>query len=90
LGGNEGIWHTVMHEHASMTAQYLRRADLPAGARTLIGRARSRDTLTAAAYSIRRRQWRQFAFYARAGLRYDPLWTLKLIRHAAHRKRLRA
>jgi glycosyltransferase involved in cell wall biosynthesis len=83
FAGNETVWHTVMHEHAAMTAKYLRRADLPTAARTLIRQARTRDTLRAAGYAWRRRQWNQLAFYAATGVRHDALWPLRLLGRAA-------
>jgi glycosyltransferase involved in cell wall biosynthesis len=78
FGSNENIWHTVAREHVRMTHRYLAQNSLPADARRLIRRARTRDTLNAAKYSWTRRQWRYFAFYVRAGMRHDLLWPLRL------------
>ena len=80
FSGNDAVWHTVMHEHAMMTQEFLRRDGLSRVARALIRKARSRDTLVAARYAMRNRQWRHFSFYASAGWRHDALWPLRLLR----------
>jgi glycosyltransferase involved in cell wall biosynthesis len=83
FAGSDSLAHTVMHEHAAMTARYLRNKKLPREIRALLRKAGTRDTVQAAMYALRHRQWRHFAFYARAGVSHDGLWPLKLLRRVA-------
>jgi glycosyltransferase involved in cell wall biosynthesis len=81
FGGDEEIWETVVREHNRMTADYLRQPDLSKRARSLITRARTRETLRMAFRSARDRHWKQLIFYAGAGMRYDAIWPLRFARH---------
>lgn len=82
FGGNEAIWETVVSEHNRMTAGYLCQPALSTRARSLITRARTRETLRVALRAARNRRWRQLVFYAGAGMRYDAIWPLRFARHA--------
>ena len=81
FGGNPEIWETIVSEHNRMTADYLRAATLSKRARSLITRTRTRETLQMAIRSARRRRWQQVVFYARAGMRFDPIWPLRFAGH---------
>lgn len=81
FGGSQAIWDTIVAEHNRMTADYLRQSCLSKRARSLITQSRSRETLHMAIRSARSRHWGQLIFYATAGMRYDPIWPLRFVRH---------
>jgi glycosyltransferase involved in cell wall biosynthesis len=82
FGAGEGVSETVRCEHDRMTDQYLRRPGLSKRARTLLKRARSRDTLRAAIHSARRRDVRMLMSQALAGTRHDPIWPVRFAKRA--------
>lgn len=82
FGGNEEIWHAILREHGRMTGHYLASAVVPGPARDLIKRARIRDTLSGALYSVSRHDLRQALWYAAAGTRFDPVWPARFARRA--------
>ena len=79
--GGRGL-ERVVNEHLAMSDRQLARADLSPGARVLITRLRTRETLELAARSLRRGEYREFLRSAAAGTRRDGLWPLRLARRA--------
>ena len=82
MGGKDHTWEQQLREHVRMTDLYLRKPDLSARARCLIGQVRTRDTLKLAIRSARRRELSSLIFYSVAGMRRDPLWAARLAKRA--------
>jgi glycosyltransferase involved in cell wall biosynthesis len=83
FGGNTEIWETIGREHNKMTDDYLRKRELSKRARSLVRRARTRETLRMAIRSAQRHRWRQFISCIAAGTRHDPIWPLRFAKRAA-------
>jgi GT2 family glycosyltransferase len=83
LAPNEAIAEDMAREHIRMTNRHLGR-EVRGRARSLITEACTRDTLRMAMRSARRREVRKLMYYAAAGTRHDPAWTLRFARLATH------
>ncbi|MHB8778311.1 MAG: glycosyltransferase family 2 protein [Anaerolineales bacterium] len=76
----------IVNEHLYMTKTYLEQRSIPAEARELIRKLRTRDTLEMALRSLKKMNFPKFAYYSWQGFEYDPLWLLNFIRRVAHKK----
>jgi glycosyltransferase involved in cell wall biosynthesis len=72
-------------EHLEMTGVYLAGQSLPAHARSLLIRLRTRETVDMAARSLGRGKLRDFWRYVREGLKYDRTWPLSFGRYVLKR-----
>lgn len=74
----------IFDEHVLMTGDYLKKQNLPAEAKDLIRKLRTRDTADIAVRSLRTLKFPKLVYYARLGMEYEPFWLLSFIRRLLH------
>jgi glycosyltransferase involved in cell wall biosynthesis len=80
----------MLDDELQWTGKYLRQRGFPAKAKNLLSELRVRGTVGASGDSLRRGDKASALHYAREGMRYNPSWPLRFIRHALGYFRKRA
>lgn len=74
----------IFDEHILMSAAFLQDKDVPAHAKDLIRKLRTRETADIAVLSLRSGRFPNLIHYAKRGLEYDPLWFLNFLLRLFH------
>jgi glycosyltransferase involved in cell wall biosynthesis len=74
----------IYDEHLLMSSTYLQDQSVPAHAKELIRKLRTRETADFAVRSLRTIHFSNMFHYARRGLEHDPFWMLSFFRRLLH------
>lgn len=74
----------IFDEHILMSAAFLQDRKVPAHAKDLIRKLRTRETADISVLSLRSFRLRNLIYYAKRGLEYDPFWSLSFVRRLLH------
>lgn len=77
----------IYDEHILMSSAYLQDLKVPAQAKVLVRKMRTRETADIAVRSLRTFQFSNLIYYAKRGLEYDPLWFISFLSRLLHLNR---